>query len=70
MKLTRRSILTNAVNTLDINVTQEQLDRWMRGELIQNVMGNLTAEEREFIKTGITSAEWDHYFSHPAGDTE
>lgn len=57
MQITRGNI------TKDINVTQEQLDEWQQGGLIQNVMPHLTADEREFIMTGITSEEWDSIFA-------
>lgn len=60
MKITRRSPFTGKVSTLDIPVTQEQLDNWINGELIQIAMPNLTASQREFIKTGILDdEEWD-----------
>lgn len=38
-------------------------DRWKAGERIQIAFPFLTAYEREFIKTGITSEEWDAIFS-------
>lgn len=62
MKITRISLLSQKTNTMDIDVTQEQLDRWGRGELIQTVMPNLTPDEREFIKTGILPQEWNNIF--------
>lgn len=62
MKITRISLLSQKTNTMDIDVTQEQLDRWERGELIQIVMPNLTPDEREFIKTGILPQEWNNIF--------
>ena len=63
MLITRKSILTGKVRTLDINITQEQLDAWESGnDLIQNVMPHLTPDEREFIMTGSTVDEWDEAF--------
>lgn len=62
MQITRRSPFSGKVNTLEIPVTQAQIDAWQNGALIQNAMPNLTADEREFIKTGITSQEWDETF--------
>lgn len=47
---------------MDLPVTQHQMDRWEAGELIQNVMPNLTAEQREFLISGTTPAEWDRLF--------
>ncbi|MDP6991347.1 MAG: hypothetical protein QGF89_01525 [Candidatus Marinimicrobia bacterium] len=47
---------------MDIDVTEEQIASWQGGELIQNAMPNLSADEREFIKTGITPEEWENVF--------
>ena len=62
MKITRTSPFSGKVNTMEIDVTQEQIDAWKNGTLIQDAMPNLTADEREFIKTGITKEEWDELF--------
>ena len=60
MKISKRSQLTGQEHTMEIDVTHEQLDRYETGgELIQVVFPNLTPDEREFIKTGITPEEWD-----------
>ena len=59
MLITRRSPLSGKVNTRDIPVTEAQLANWEAGMLIQNAMPNLSADDREFIKTGITPEEWD-----------
>ena len=63
MKVTRISQMSNQEHTLDLNVTQEQLDEYERGaRLIQDVFPHLSHDEREFIKTGITKEEWDSLF--------
>jgi len=62
MKITRISGLTGITHTREIDVTQEQINDWQRGALIQNAMPDLPAGEREFIKTGITPEEWDDAF--------
>jgi hypothetical protein len=36
---------------------------WGQGELVQNAMPHLSADEREFIMTGITPTEWDEMFN-------
>jgi hypothetical protein len=59
MEITKRSMMSGVIRTRDIPVTQEQLNNWMSGELIQNAMPNLTPAEREFIKSGITEDEWE-----------
>lgn len=61
MKITRTSPFTGKEHTLDIPVTEQQLRDWQSGVLIQNAMPNLTPDEREFIKTGITAEEWDRF---------
>ena len=66
MKLTRTSPVSGKKNTLDLDVTREQITDWEKGSLIQDAMPNLTPDEREFIKTGITSEEW----SELMGDEE
>lgn len=66
MIVTRTSALTNTVRSIDLPVTQEQIDAWENGELIQDAMPALTPDQREFIKTGITPEEWAKCF----GDEE
>ncbi len=62
MLIRRTSPFTNIIHDWDIDVTEEQLKRWRQGTLIQNAMPNLTDNEREFIKTGITPQEWADTF--------
>ena len=59
MEITRTSILTGIERTQDIPVTQEQLNEWEGGTLIQKVMPELTPSQREFLMTGIIDSEWD-----------
>jgi hypothetical protein len=44
---------------MDIDCTPEQIQNWQNGELVQRAFPHLNADEREFIKTGITPTEWD-----------
>lgn len=62
IKITRTSSLTGKTNTLELPVTTEQIRRYENGELLQVAFPNLTPPEREFIKTGITPAEWEEFF--------
>lgn len=51
---------TGKSNTwFNLPVTQEQIFSWQNGELIQNAMPQLSADQREFIMTGITPDSWD-----------
>lgn len=63
MKIKRTSPITGITRTRDIDVTKEQLVRWEAGALIQDVMGHLSAADREFIITGITDDEWQRAFT-------
>jgi len=62
MKVFRTSPFSGKEHSLDLPITEAQLERWIGGELIQNVFPNLTADEREFLMTGITAAEWEECF--------
>lgn len=59
MKITRKSMLSGITRTLDIPVTEEQMQAWVSGVLIQRAMPNLSDADREFILSGITDDEWD-----------
>jgi len=62
MIVQRRSIITGEVNTMNIDCTEEQLNRHKMGELVQDVFPNLSVEEREFLISGVTPEEWDNTF--------
>jgi len=62
MLITQKSSFTGVVHSIEMDVTQRQLDAWKAGELIQNAMPHLTPAEREFVMTGITESEWDNMF--------
>ena len=47
---------------MDLPCTQEQIDAWVGGELIQNAIPQLDAAQREFLISGSTSEEWDEVF--------
>ena len=58
MLLERTSMISNKTTTMELPITNAQLNRWEQGELIQNVFPDLTPDQREFIMTGITGEEW------------
>jgi len=66
MQITRTSMFSGKANTLDLNVTAEQVAAWQGGVLIQDAMPQLSAGEREFLKTGVTPQEWDEMFGEEA----
>jgi hypothetical protein len=58
MLITRKSMVTGKVHTLEIPITEAEAIAYEQGALIQDAFPNLSAAEREFIKTGITAEEW------------
>ena len=66
MEITKISQLSGKENTMNIEVTQYEMirieNRYHSKELIQNIVPNLTMEEREFLMTGITPEEWSNTF--------
>ena len=69
IQVTRQSIITKKINTMELPITQEHLDTYetVGDILIQDAFPNLDAEQREFILTGITPQEWNDTFG---GDDE
>jgi len=63
MLIAKTSSLTSKTHQMEIDVSDKQIALWMEGALIQDVMPNLTPDEREFIMTGITPAEWNEMFA-------
>ncbi len=70
MKIIRKDPFTGITNSMDLDVTEEQLEAWQNGMNIQDVMPHLTANEREFLMTGITSETWNERISQPQPPTE
>lgn len=66
MKITATSTLTGKTCTLEINITRDEYSRILRRfstrELIQAIVPHLTADEREFLISGITPGEWESTF--------
>lgn len=66
MLVTRRSPLSGIVNTREVAATPAQFDLYIGGgAAVQDAFPHLTADDREFIKTGITPEEWASLFDAP-----
>lgn len=66
MKITKVSPFSGKLNTMDIpRLTPELLKKFEAPNRpnIQNLLPMLTADEREFLMTGITPQEWEETFS-------
>lgn len=62
LTIERKSPRTGKINSMTLNITEEQIKRWREGEFIQDVMPNLTPDEREFLMTGYTKEDWKAIF--------
>ena len=61
IEIERISPLTGNWNKMYVDISQEQIKEWnspRRERLIQDIFPNLTEDEREFIMTGYTPADW------------
>lgn len=59
----RTSSFSGIMNIMEIDVTMKQVQAWQDGELIQNVMPELTSTEREFLVTGMSEREQEVYYA-------
>lgn len=59
MNITRTSAFTGIRRTVDLPVTEGQMQAYLEGALLQHAFPNLSPAEREFIKTGVTEQEWN-----------
>ena len=68
MKITRTSMFTGIERTLSLPITEAQISAWKAGGLIQDVMPQLSTDEREFVMTGVTAQEWASEFGDEDSD--
>lgn len=61
-KVRAKSVYSGEYNEMEIPITKEQFEDWKKGNLIQNAFPQLTADQREFLLTGITPEEWRQMF--------
>ena len=65
MIITNKSKVSGKIRSMELDVTEEQLLRYNTGRFIlQDCFPDLTPDEREFIKSGITPEEWEATFSN------
>lgn len=64
MLVTRTSALTGVRRRRDLPVTDRQMVLWANGTgpLVHDCFPGLSADDREFILSGITPEEWDAAF--------
>jgi hypothetical protein len=62
MLVYRENIITKRVNVMDLPINQEQIDAWISGALIQDVMRDLDEDQREFLISGMMPSEFEALF--------
>jgi hypothetical protein len=62
MFISRKSIASNKVRTLDIPCTPEQLARYEQGDTVEKAFPRLSLFHREFIISGMSRGEWIEVF--------
>ena len=68
MIVTRKSRISGKMNTMDLPISNEQIESWQSGSFVQDVFPDLTSDQREFLITGITPDEWNETFDElPSG---
>ena len=70
IQVTKQSIITKKMNTMELPITQEHLDMYetVGDILVQDAFPNLDIGQREFLISGITPDEWVETFGE--GDDE
>jgi len=64
IQVTRQSVLTRQMNTMELPISQEHLEIYdtVGDILVQDAFPNLDKEQREFLISGITPDEWNKTF--------
>lgn len=70
MMISRKSVLTGREHVMDLDVTLEQIRNYQSGTLLQYAFPHLSAEEREFLKTGITPEEWREFIAYSDNEND
>lgn len=61
--VTKKSNLSGELHTISIDVNMESYEKYLKGEiLVQEIEPLLSANDREFLLTGILPEEWDELF--------
>jgi hypothetical protein len=68
--ITRKDPFTGKTNTMDLDITEDQLEAWHAGQLIQHALPRLNADEREFLMTGMMPESWDELFEEDDNSEE
>ena len=62
MKITKMCVYSNRQNTMEIGITTDQLKQLKEGADIDQLLPEITYEEREFLLTGALPGEIDDLY--------
>ena len=74
MQIARVSSLTGNAHVRSINITVDQFLEWQNAghndekRFVQNAFPHLSADDREFLVSGITPEEWNDAFGEDSED--
>jgi hypothetical protein len=68
MLITRTSMLSGNTTERELDITTQQILDYERGALLQDALSNLSADDREFFKSGVTEEEWSSAFGEEEFD--
>jgi len=62
MLVTKKHLLTGAMNTMDLPVTQEQMDLYNSPKRpnVQDIFPDLDVDQREFLISGMLPGDYDN----------
>ena len=64
MIVRKKSALDGKTRSMELDITKAQLRAYNKGIHAQIAFPDLSSEERQFIKSGITPYEWDKTFNN------
>lgn len=73
MIISKTSMFSGKVNTMDLAIKPEDYMAWVSAgnddpkRHIQNAFPNLSADEREFLISGVSPDEWNEMFESSEG---
>lgn len=62
MIITRTSPVSGITRSMDLPISEDQLEEYRHGALLQDAFPALTDDQREFFMSGITDEEWNSVF--------
>lgn len=63
MMIRRTSTVSGLTREQDLPITDEQINAYLSGALIQQAFPDCTPAQREFFLSGISEEEWDAIFN-------